>query len=90
MLLASLAVIRAGVPNKPSLVIVRGSLHYNFAESALLSGLRSARLMGMIGSIDPVRAIAITRQQVRAFFDDQLRNSPAAATDPKELEIHVE
>lgn len=67
--------IRAGLPNQPNAMVLKGSQHYNFADSALLTEPRIARGAGMIGEIDPLEAIAITSSYVVVFFDHHLKQS---------------
>jgi predicted dienelactone hydrolase len=84
-LIAAIDRIRANLPNRNNLVVVRGSRHYNFADSSLLNDSDFARGIDMLGPIDPARGIALTRTLVRGFFDRHLRNSPVAfppASDP--------
>ena len=69
--------IRSELPNKPNRVILQGSKHYNFADSALLSEPRAARFLGTVGPIDRRRALEITRKYVRAFFDTYLKGKPS-------------
>jgi hypothetical protein len=54
-------------------MILLGSRHYNFSDSAFLVEPRVGRFLGTIGSIDPLRAMNITRRYVRAFFDTILK-----------------
>ncbi len=73
--------IRAGLPNHPTRLIVQGSSHYNFADAALLNEPHAARAVGMIGPIDPVRALDVARRYLRAFFDTYLKQQPDKLLD---------
>lgn len=75
-LLNAIARIRAGLPNHPNLMVLSGSNHYNFTDSALLTEPHFARFVGMIGPIDQLRALAVTRRYVLAFFDTFLKGKP--------------
>jgi len=50
---------------------IDGTGHFNFADMALF--MSPYRLAGMMGSIDPQRAIQVTRVYTAAFFDTFLR-----------------
>jgi predicted dienelactone hydrolase len=49
--------------------------HFNFADYAV--EFTPLRLFGVLGSIDGVRGLQITRAYVRAFFDTYLTNRPS-------------
>lgn len=69
--------IRASTTTRPSLLLLQGAEHFNFFDQALLTEPTIWRWFGAMGSIDPARALAITRQYVRAFFDTQLKHRPS-------------
>jgi predicted dienelactone hydrolase len=58
-------------------VVVTGAEHYDFTDWSVLYApvLHPA---GQLGSIDGTRAVAITRDVVRAFVDERLRGTQAA------------
>jgi len=67
--------IRADLPNQPNEMVLLGTSHYNFSDSAFQVGPRVGRFLGTIGSIDPLRAMNVTRRYVRAFFDTYLKGN---------------
>ncbi len=54
---------------------VKGMEHFNFSDYAVY--FSPARALGLLGSIDGVRGLQITRTYVRAFFDTYLNNTPS-------------
>lgn len=76
--LDAVARIRASTKTQPSLLLLRGAEHFNFFDQALLTEPTIWRWFGAMGSIDPTRALTITRQYVRAFFDTHLKRRPSA------------
>ena len=54
---------------------------FNFSDAALLKEPHLSRLVGAIGSIDERRALAITTDYVRGFFDRYLNNTPDILLD---------
>jgi dienelactone hydrolase len=68
--------IRSGLPNKPNQLILKGSSHYNFADSALLTEQHLARWTGSIGPIGQRRVLDVARRYIRAFFDTYLKGKP--------------
>ena len=75
--LDALARLRASTRTHPSLVLLRGAEHFNFFDQALLTEPTIWRWFGAMGSIDQARALEITRQYVRAFFDTHLKHRPS-------------
>jgi len=73
--LDALSRIRESVPERPSLLLLRGAQHYNFFDQALLTEPTVWRWFGAMGSLDPVRALLVTRRYVRAFFDTHLKGA---------------
>jgi predicted dienelactone hydrolase len=92
-LMDALGRIRAGLPNRPNQLVLSGSSHYNFADSALLVEPHAGRFLGMIGPIDPHRALDVTRRYIRAFFDTFLKGKPdklLEGTSPEYPEAFLE
>lgn len=58
-------------------VSVQGTEHFNFSDLAVLSAAQGLRFLGLLGSIDGVRGLQITRAYVRAFFDRYLNKTPS-------------
>jgi predicted dienelactone hydrolase len=54
---------------------VKGMEHFNFSDYAVY--FSPARAFGLLGSIDGVRGLQVTRTYVRAFFDTYLNNTPS-------------
>ena len=54
---------------------VKGMEHFNFSDYAIY--FSPARVLGLLGSIDGVRGLQITRTYVRAFFDTYLNKTPS-------------
>jgi hypothetical protein len=54
---------------------IAGTDHFNFSDYAVY--FSPARLLGLLGSIDGVRGLQITRAYVRAFFDTYLNQMPS-------------
>lgn len=81
--------VRAGLPNQPSLIVIRGTRHYNFADSALLNDLTFARDMDMLGLIAPERGIELSRALLRGFFDRYLKRT-AGKFPPAAPELRTE
>ncbi len=54
---------------------VKGIEHFNFSVYAVY--FSPARTLGLLGSIDGIRGLQITRTYVRAFFDTYLNNTPS-------------
>jgi predicted dienelactone hydrolase len=54
---------------------IAGLEHFNFADYAV--EFTPLRLLGVLGSIDGVRGLQITRAYVRAFFDTYLTKGPS-------------
>jgi predicted dienelactone hydrolase len=69
--------VRAEVPNKESLIIVKGAAHFNFADASLQSERHVARWIGQIGTADPLEVIETTRKHLRTFFDEHLKKTSA-------------
>lgn len=89
-LVAAIDHVRSGLPNRPGLVLIEGTRHYNFADSALLNDAAFARGMDMLGPIDPERGISLARQLLRGFFDRNLKGRASAfppAGKPPELRL---
>lgn len=56
---------------------IKGTEHFNFSDYAVDSAPLALRILGVLGSIDGVRGLQITRAYVRAFFDAYLNNTPS-------------
>ena len=56
---------------------VKNTKHFNFSDYAIHSFPLVLRALGLLGSIDGVRGLQITRAYVRAFFDTYLNNTPS-------------
>jgi len=69
------------LPNKVTQITLLDSGHFNFSDAALLKEPHLSRLVGAIGSIDERRALAITTDYVRGFFDRYLNNTPDILLD---------
>jgi hypothetical protein len=54
---------------------IRGMAHFNFSDYAVM--FSPLRALGLLGSIDGVRGLQITRTYVRAFFDTYLAGRPS-------------
>jgi hypothetical protein len=54
---------------------IKGTKHFNFSDYAVY--FSPARALGVLGSIDGVRGLQITRAYVRAFFDTYLNRIPS-------------
>ena len=54
---------------------VKGTEHFNFSDYAVY--FSPARALGLLGPIDGVRGLQITRTYVRAFFDTYLNKTPS-------------
>jgi pimeloyl-ACP methyl ester carboxylesterase len=87
-LIAAIDRVRAGLPNKPNLIVIRDSRHYNFADAALLNDPAFARGMDMIGPIDPGRGIDLTRALLHGFFNRHLRGQ-LSAPEPADAEAEL-
>jgi predicted dienelactone hydrolase len=67
------AVLRAAPPGSGYHLGIKGTQHFNFSDYAVY--FSPARALGLLGSIDGVRGLEITRAYVRAFFDTYLNNA---------------
>jgi predicted dienelactone hydrolase len=65
--------ITKGLPNWPNQITVIGTHHFSFSDQALL---KERFIMKLLGHIDERRALSITAEYVRAFFDTNLKNTP--------------
>ncbi len=54
---------------------IKNTQHFNFSDYAVY--FSPARALGLLGSIDGVRGLQITRAYVRAFFDTYLNKTPS-------------
>lgn len=61
------------LPNWPNQITILGTRHFNFTDMALLKEHFISKLM--LGPIDRRRALSITAEYVRAFFDTHLKNA---------------
>jgi dienelactone hydrolase len=89
-LVAAIDRVRSGLPDRPNLIVVRGSRHYNFADSALLNDATFARGIDMLGPIDAMRGIELTRRVLRSFLDRHLQGRKAAYPPGAEPELRME
>lgn len=62
----------AALPNRPALLTIAGSRHFNFSDLALTKNTRVARLFGMLGPIDERQMLTSAADRTRAFFDAYL------------------
>jgi len=65
-------------PPGRAMVALRGSSHFSFSDKPLLFNREIARISGIVGSIDPVRALDASDDVVRTFFDVHLKGAPAS------------
>jgi dienelactone hydrolase len=72
-ILGHIHTIGSGLTNWPNQITIRGTRHFNFSDMALLKEHFISKLM--LGSLDRRRALSITADYVRAFFDTHLRSS---------------
>jgi len=56
---------------------IKGTQHFNFSDYAIDSAPLALRALGVLGSIDGMRGLQITRAYVRAFFDTYLNHAPS-------------
>ncbi len=63
------------VPNRPAVIEILGSRHFNFSDQAFLKDRRMSRLFNAVGPIGARRGIAVTSAYVRAFFDRWVRGT---------------
>ncbi len=68
------------LPGDGYIVLVPGTFHPNFSDFPLLSPWLTRRL-GLIGPIDPQRALTIINAFTVAFFDRDLKGQPASLLD---------
>lgn len=54
---------------------IKNTQHFNFSDYAVY--FSPARALGLLGSIDGVRGLQITRAYIRAFFDTYLNKTPS-------------
>ncbi len=59
-------------------ISIKGTQHFNFSDYAAHSITLTLRLLGVLGPIDGVRGLQITRAYVHAFFDTHLNNTPSS------------
>ncbi|MDQ6768867.1 MAG: family membership [Gemmatimonadota bacterium] len=68
--LADIGAIYGRIPaDKRVWITLRGSRHFNFSDQALLGEPHVFRLVGAMGPIDQRRALIVTGEYVRRFFD---------------------
>jgi hypothetical protein len=63
-------------------VTLRRSGHFNFSDQALYRNSHVFRLLGAIGPIDERRALIVTSEYVRRFFDVYLQGAPRSLLAP--------
>jgi predicted dienelactone hydrolase len=81
--------IAAGLTNWPNQITIVGARHFNFSDQALLKEHFLSRLM--LGPIDRRRALSITANYVRAFFETYLNETPDSVMNgPSERYPEVE
>ncbi len=73
---AATRTIVAHAPQDKLQLTLRGTRHFNFSDMALYYN-PIYRLMGLLGSIDGQRGIAITRAYLTTFFDHYLQGAAA-------------
>ena len=69
------AVLRAAPRGAGYHIGIKGTEHFNFTDYAVY--FSPARTLGILGSIDGVRGLQITRAYVRVFFDTYLNKTPS-------------
>jgi hypothetical protein len=69
------AVLRAAPRGAGYYIGITGTEHFNFTDYAV--SFSPAGALGLLGSIDGVRGLQITRSYVRAFFDTYLNKTPS-------------
>jgi dienelactone hydrolase len=58
-------------------ISIKDTEHFNFSDYAAHSVPLGLHFLGLLGSIDGVRGLQITRAYLRAFFDTYLNNAPS-------------
>lgn len=71
------AILRTVPPGASYHISIKGTEHFNFSDYAVDPVSLALRLLGLLGSIDGVRGLQITRAYVRAFFDTYLNKTPS-------------
>ena len=71
------AILRTVPPGASYHLSIAGTAHFNFTDYAVHALPLGLRLLGLLGSIDGARGLAITRAYVRAFFDTYLSQIPS-------------
>ncbi|GER89506.1 alpha/beta hydrolase [Dictyobacter vulcani] len=69
------SVLRTVPPDARYHISVKDTEHFNFSDYAVYFSL--FRFFGVLGSIDGVRGVKVTRTYIRAFFDTHLNNHPS-------------
>jgi dienelactone hydrolase len=57
---------------------IKGALHFNFTDIALLMLPQATRSMGLIGSSDPQRVLRLTSDYLMAFLNLHLKGQPSS------------
>jgi predicted dienelactone hydrolase len=71
------AVLRTVPPGASYHISIKGTEHFNFTDYAVHSVSLILRFLGLLGSINGVRGLQITRAYVCAFFDTYLNKMPS-------------
>jgi predicted dienelactone hydrolase len=69
------AILRAAPRGAGYYIGIKGTEHFNFTDYSV--SFSPARALGLLGSIDGVRGLQITRAYVRSFFDTYLNKTPS-------------
>jgi predicted dienelactone hydrolase len=69
------AILRSVPSSERYSLSIKGTQHFNFSDYAV--SFSPARALGLLGSIDGMRGLQITRAYVRAFFDTFLDQAPS-------------
>jgi pimeloyl-ACP methyl ester carboxylesterase len=68
------------LPNRPSLITIRGAHHFSFSDQSLLKSyylIEGLRSVGAFGELDARRGLSITAAYVHTFFDVFLKGASA-------------
>jgi hypothetical protein len=91
MILQQIQSVTKELGNWPSQITILGAHHFNFSDQALFKEPHISKWVGLLGSIDQRRALSVTADYVRAFFDTHLKNTPdALMTGPSSQYPEVE
>lgn len=66
------------LPAGREMVTLRGSSHFSFSDMPFLFNHTLARVSGLLGSIEPTRALDASDACIRTFFDVHLKGAPTS------------